>query len=231
MRELAIGDIHGCARSFESLLGLIQPQPDDTIVLLGDYIDRGPDSRRVIDLILELQQRCTVIALTGNHEVMLKQAAIDPVAMKDWLRYGGLETLRSYGKGSRPANISEIPPAHWQFFREQTLDYWETEERIFVHASLDPTMDLDEQPEILLFWQTFAEPTVHKSGKQIICGHTAQTSGLPAVFDNGVCIDTWVYGKGWLTCLDTRAYTAIQTNERGQHRMLRIPEWRRKGDR
>lgn len=231
MRELAIGDIHGCVRSFEALLGLIKPQASDTIILLGDYIDRGPESRRVIDLILELQQRCTVIALTGNHEIMLRKAALDPNAMKDWLRYGGLETLRSYGRNGRPANIAELPENHWHFFREQTLDYWETEERIFVHASLDPKLDLDEQPEHLLFWQPFIEPTVHKSGKQIVCGHTAQTSGLPAVFEHGICIDTWVYGRGWLTCLDTREQTAIQTNERGQTRTLRIPEWRRKGDR
>jgi serine/threonine protein phosphatase 1 len=231
MRELAIGDIHGCVRSFETLLGLIKPQPSDTIVLLGDYIDRGPDSRRVIDLILELQQRCTVIALTGNHEIMLRQAAVDPIAMKDWLRYGGLETLRSYGRHGRPANIGEIPANHWQFFREQTLDYWETDERIFVHASLDPKFDMDEQPEWLLFWQTFLEPTIHKTGKQIICGHTAQTSGLPAVFDYGICIDTWVYGRGWLTCLDTREQTFVQANERGQTRSMRIPEWRRKGER
>lgn len=220
MRELAIGDIHGCARSFETLLEAIQPQRSDTIVLLGDYIDRGPDSRRVIDMILELSGLCTVVPLTGNHEVMLQRAALDPAVLKEWLRHGGIETLRSYGQDGRPVGLGDLPPRHRQFFREETLDYWESDECIFVHASLDPKLDLDEQPDYLLFWQTFADPTVHKSGKQVICGHTAQTSGVPAVFDYGICIDTWVYGKGWLTCLDTREKTVTQANERGQLRIL-----------
>lgn len=223
MRELAIGDIHGCARAFEILLDAIQPQRTDTIVLLGDYVDRGPDSRRVIEMILELSERCTVIPLTGNHEVMLKEAAINPSVLKEWLRHGGLETMRSYGQGGRPASMTDIPRDHWQFFREQTRDYWESDERIYVHASLDPKRDLDEQPDVLLFWQTFTDPTVHQSGKQIICGHTAQISGVPAIFNHGICIDTWVYGKGWLSCLDTREWTVIQANERGERRDLRLP--------
>jgi serine/threonine protein phosphatase 1 len=108
MRELAIGDIHGCARSFETLLDLVQPTPTDTIILLGDYIDRGPDSCRVIDMILELNQRCTVVALTGNHEIMLQEAANDSKARADWWRYGGQETMHSYVKAGFAASCSMI---------------------------------------------------------------------------------------------------------------------------
>ena len=117
-------------------------------------------------------------------------------------------------------NSSPFLICHWKFLNEQTLDYWESERHIFVHASIDPELELDEQPEFLLFWQPFRDPTVHKSGKQIVCGHTSQKSGLPAKFAGGVCIDTRAYGGGWLTCLDTRARTFVQTNERGDCRTL-----------
>ncbi len=231
MRELAIGDIHGCARSFETLLELVQPAPTDTIILLGDFIDRGPDSCRVMDMILDLNQRCTVVAVTGNHEIMLRQAATDREVKADWWRHGGQETMRSYVKEGYAAEISAIPDRHWQFLVEQTLDYWETDERIYVHASVDPKLDLDEQPESLLFWQPFTDPMVHKSGKQIICGHTAQKSGMPAVFERGICIDTYAHGGGWLTCLDAAKQTVLQTNERGEHRILPSLDHRPKGRR
>jgi serine/threonine protein phosphatase 1 len=62
----------------------------------------------------------------------------------------------------------------------------------------------------------------HKSGKQIICGHTSQKSGLPAIFDGGICIDTWAYGNGWLTCFDTDRQTFIQFTESGKHRVFEL---------
>jgi len=218
MRELAIGDIHGCARSFGALLEILKPDRSDTLVLLGDYIDREPNSCDVIDLILELNRRCTVIALAGNHEKMLLRARSEPEMFAESLIQGGHATLDSYMHRGYAREIDAIPCRHWKFLLEQTLDCWETDGCIFIHASIDPDLDLLEQPDFLLFWQPFADPTVHKSGKQIVCGHTSQKSGLPAVFDRGICIDTWAYGGGWLTCLDTIQQTFIQSNERGEHR-------------
>lgn len=233
MRELAIGDIHGCARSFETLLKIVQPRRSDTIILLGDYIDRGPESCRVIDMIIELNQRCTVVALMGNHEIMLRHAVRDRATMGEWLRHGGRTTLQSYERAQRRplAEFDAIPESHWRFYKEQILDYWETEERIFVHASVDPEKDMDAQSEVTLFWQPFADRMKHKSGKQIICGHTAQRSGLPVIFEGGICIDTCAYGGGWLTCLNTLEGVAIQANERGAHRMLKVQEPTRGGER
>jgi serine/threonine protein phosphatase 1 len=218
MRELAIGDIHGCARSFRTLLKVLKPEPADTIILLGDYIDRGPDSCDVIDTILDLNRQCTVVALAGNHEKMLLRAQSEPDMLTEWLTQGGHATLDSYRRRGYERDITAIPHPHWQFLFEQTLDYWETDDRIFVHASIDPELDLSEQPDFLLFWQPFNDPTVHKSGKQLVCGHASQKSGLPAVYDGGFCIDTWAYGGGWLTCLDTLNQTFVQSNERGEHR-------------
>lgn len=218
MRELAFGDIHGCARAFRTLLDILKPGPSDTIILLGDYIDRGPDSCEVIDMILELNRRCTVIPLAGNHEKMLLQARAEPQTLGEWLKQGGQATLDSYSLRGYGGTIEGIPAHHRNFLSEQLLDYWETDDSIFVHASIDPDLDLSEQPDFLLFWQQFTDPTLHKSGKRIICGHTSQKSGLPALFDGGLCIDTWVYGRGWLTCFDPADETFIQANDSGEHR-------------
>lgn len=218
VRELVIGDIHGCARAFRALLEILRPELADTIILLGDYIDRGPDSCEVIDMILELNRRCTVVALAGNHEKMLLRARSEPEMLREWLAQGGHATLDSYQRRGYSREIGAIPAEHWKFLSEQMLDYWETDQSIFVHASIDRELDLSEQPDFLLFWQPFTNPTIHKSGRQLICGHASQKSGLPAVFEKGICIDTWAYGGGWLTCLDTVRQTFIQCSDSGRHR-------------
>jgi serine/threonine protein phosphatase 1 len=218
MRELVIGDIHGCARAFRTLLERLAPTPEDTVILLGDYIDRGPASCEVVDMVLKLGMRCTVIALSGNHEKMLLDARLKPDVKSGWLFHGGEETLASYARGGYGGTLDDIPDWHWEFFEEQTLDYWETEERIYVHGALDPSLDMEDQPAWLLFWERFSDPLVHKSGKQIICGHASQKDGLPRVFDGGICLDSCVYGTGWLTCLDARRQTFLQANEDGRVR-------------
>lgn len=222
MRELVIGDIHGCAGAFRGLLKTIQPGPEDTIILLGDYIDRGPDSYEVIETILELGRQCTVVPLIGNHEVMFRRALTDGDAFVEWLRHGGDTVLQSYQSHGYKPQLDAIPARHLDFLKEQTLRYWETEERIYVHASVDPQLDLDEQPDYILFWQRFTDPMVHHSGKAIVCGHTSQKSGLPALFDNGVCLDTWCYGGGWLTCFDPARQVFMQCRENGEQRTFDV---------
>ncbi len=220
MRELAIGDIHGCARAFAKLLELVNPQPADTVVLLGDYVDRGPASCQVLDMILDLNKRCTAVALLGNHERMMLWAKSDPKIFKEWLTHGGMMTLESYALNGGAREIEAVPERHWTLLREQTLLSWETEKHIFVHASVDPQAPLSEQTEMRMLWEPFTRPMVHVSGKQIICGHKSQKTGLPAIFEGGVCIDTWAHGRGWLTCYDPAAQTFTQANENGEHRVL-----------
>jgi len=224
MRELAVGDIHGCAAAFHALLELIKPEPADTIILLGDYINKGRDSCEVIDTILELNRQCTVVALAGNHEKMLIRARAEPETLGEWLKQGGEATLDSYQRHGYRREIEGIPAAHWKFFTEQMLDYWETEDSIFVHATIDPELDLAEQPDFLLFWQRFKNPTVHQSGRRIICGHASQKSGWPAVFDNGICIDTWACGGGWLTCFDVGEQSFVQCNADGERRVFDLQD-------
>lgn len=222
MRELVIGDIHGCDRAFTTLLEAIEPEQTDTVILLGDYIDRGPDTYAVIETILALNQRCTVVALAGNHEKMLLQARSEPRMLTEWLIHGGRATVDSYARRHHERSIESIPAAHWHFLSEQLLDHWETDRHIFVHATVEPDLDLKEQLDHVLFWQFFIDPTRHKSGKSIICGHTSQRSGLPSIFDKGLCIDTWACGGGWLTCFDTTRDTFIQCNNSGQRRTFSL---------
>jgi serine/threonine protein phosphatase 1 len=151
---------------------------------------------------------------------MILSARQDPEALAEWLRYGGLATLDSYTRRGLGKGIAAVPETHWDFLEKQTLDYHETEERIYVHATVHPQLDMQEQPDYLLFWEPFSDPTMHKSGKQIVCGHKSQKTGRPALFRKGICIDTWVYGDGWLTCMDAGQKIFMQTNERGQRRML-----------
>jgi serine/threonine protein phosphatase 1 len=86
--EYAIGDIHGCIRSFRLLLDQIQPGATDTVILLGYYLDRGPDSCAVLETILALSRHPTVIPLQGNHEIMLRDAHVDRAHHDEWIDRG-----------------------------------------------------------------------------------------------------------------------------------------------
>ena len=148
MRTLAVGDIHGCNTALRQLLREVRPTPDDRLVFLGDYIDRGPDSRQVIDALIELRKTRSPIFLRGNHEVMMLNSRESFLKSDVWQSYGGRETAGSYGSDFGKDWESAIPDSHWGFF-EQTVRYFETERHIFVHACLDPDLDLVEQPDWL----------------------------------------------------------------------------------
>jgi serine/threonine protein phosphatase 1 len=174
-------------------------------------------------MLLELDRRCNAIFLAGNHEVMLLQAKSDRKTLSEWMMHGGTATLESYQRRSDARAFEVIPERHWEFLTEKILAYWETSQHIFIHGALDPESDLAEQPDVTLLWERFSDPMVHKSGKEIICGHTSQQSGLPALFEGGICIDTWVYGNGWLTGLDLAQQTFFQANEQGERRTFDLP--------
>lgn len=106
-RLLAIGDIHGCHLALKALIEAIDPQPEDTIVTLGDYVDYGPDSRSVIDQLIGLSQRCRLVPLLGNYEQMILQALESDSALRSWLDIGGDQTLLSY---PTTAPTSSTPP-------------------------------------------------------------------------------------------------------------------------
>lgn len=129
-----------------ALLDLIQPAPDDVIVTLGDYVNRGPDSRGVLDRLLELESQCQLVALRGNHEEMMLRGREDVDALERWRSQGGWETLLSYGKNAEP---EDIPESHWRFL-EATVPYFATESFLFFHANYCWYLPPDEQPASLL---------------------------------------------------------------------------------
>ena len=215
-RTIAIGDIHGCATALETLLDALDLASSDTLVMLGDAIDRGPDSRAVIEQLLEVGKRCQFVPILGNHEQMLLDALANRVPMQDWLMHGGAETLDSYGKD---AALSAVPEVHQEFIRSWG-DYHETESHFFAHGNYLSECALASQPWEVMRWRSlkFSVPAMHESGKIAILGHTANKQGK--VIDQGyfICIDTYCHGGKWLTALDPATGKIWQTNKEGQLR-------------
>ncbi len=212
MRTIAIGDIHGCAKALEGLIAAIRPTESDRLIFLGDYVDRGPDSKRVIDLLLELRKRCQTICLLGNHEIMLRMVLSGPIP-DDWLQLGGSETLASYG-----GSLKNLPPEHFDFLFG-LLPYYETESAVFVHANYDATLTMRDQPEELMYWQHLTElPGPHQSGKRFFVGHTPQVSGEVGDFGYLKCLDTFCFGGGWLTAYEVDQGQTWQVSKQGRLR-------------
>jgi len=213
-RLLAIGDIHGCAVSLKNLVQRVHLRPDDILITLGDYVDRGPDSKEALDFLCDLRKRTNLIPLRGNHEIAMLRALGSPNDIEEWLGIGGDATLRSYNTQS----LEDIPRAHLEFI-EACLPWHEAERHFFVHANAWPDRDLDEQDDAILFWEALrSAPARHKSGKVMICGHTPQHSGTPKNWGTAVCIDTGAGIGGWLTCLDVKTCHYWQANEEGRTR-------------
>ena len=227
-RTIAIGDIHGCSLAFDLLLDAIALQPEDILITLGDYIDRGNDSKGILDRLISLHQKGQLIPLKGNHEIMMLEARQSPQKEWYWRQFGGEETLASYTPPEQETKLESIPSEHWQFVEKTCGKIWETETHFFVHATVDPEIPLDAQPEHKLFWEKLrvrgAIP--HQSGKTMVCGHTKQKSGKPINFGHGICIDTWVYGEGWLTGFDIDSGEIWQTSQRGETRLGWIDDFR-----
>src|SRR5436309_3143545 len=137
MRTLAIGDIHGCLRALDALLDQVDPQPDDLVMILGDYVDRGPDSKGVLERILGLRGRCRCVALKGNHDLMMLTAREDEEHFTEWLACGGKQTLESYhAKVDWQAFAEAIPAQHWHFLEHACVPYHEIDTHFFVHANV-----------------------------------------------------------------------------------------------
>ena len=223
MRVLAIGDVHGCLGPLDELLAWVNPAPDDVLVTLGDYVDRGPDTRGVLHRLIELRKSRPVICLRGNHEVMMTDARRGGRGeLKNWLSVGGMEALASYGEPGRTGTLDDVPPDHWHFLENELVDYHESELFIFVHACIYPELPMEEQPDYMLFWEFFPDAMRHHSKKTVICGHSSQKSGEPKVIPGAVCIDTWAHGRGWLTCLDANSGRYWQTDLLGHKREGRV---------
>ena len=205
MGLIAIGDIHGCAATLDALLDRLDPSADDHLVFVGDYIDRGPDSKAVIDRLLALREDVPCTFLRGNHEAMMIEY-FEKGALNLWRVNGGMETLRSYA-GDAMGEF-EIPDAHVSFVRN-TKVYHETDDFFFVHAGLradrtiaDNRAEGDEQ--VFLWERSHLQADSFAWEKPVVCGHTPQPQ--PVNREKLILIDTGcVYhqrpGMGTLTAV------------------------------
>lgn len=220
-RTLAIGDIHGCSIAFNALLEAVAPDPDDTIVLLGDLIDRGPSSSKVIATAIGLTAHCNVICILGDHEELMLNALEDNNALPNWLRNVGVETLQSYGwTGNESGSLGTWFPSDHIAFLRTCVPYHEAGDHIMTHAGYVADMAMEDQPALALRWRTVEanahEP--HASGKTVIVGHSAQRSGQVLDYGHVKCIDTNCVRGGWLTGMDVSAGAIWQSNQQGQTR-------------
>jgi serine/threonine protein phosphatase 1 len=211
-RTIAIGDIHGCAQALTALIDVLVPTSTDTLVLLGDYIDRGPDSRGVLEKLLDLQRQCSLVPLLGNHEIMMLSVLAGDMPALFWERYGGYETLLSYN-----GELTGVDASHWEFLR-QCRRCFETDTHLFMHANYVADRALDDQPDETLFWTHVSSivPPPHRSGKTAIVGHTPQFGGDILDLGHLKCIDTCCFAGGWLTALEVHTGQIWQTNQRGE---------------
>lgn len=217
-RTIALGDIHGCSAALGALLAAIRLRPDDVIVTLGDYIDRGPNSKGVLDRLIDLGRRCRLVPLLGNHEQMLLDVRSGKYPIYWLLDIGGTTTLDSYGPGR---DLDLIPDEHYEFL-ESCLDFYETDTHIFVHANYFPDIPMAGQHVGMLRWESLRDmtPGPHESGKTVIVGHTPQRSGEILDLGHLKCIDTNCHGGGWLTALDVRTEEFWQADREGNLRRV-----------
>lgn len=172
-RVFAIGDIHGCSKTFKKLLlEKIQIRKSDKIYCIGDYVDRGRDSKGVIDFIFELRKKGYHIhTLRGNHEQMMLDAPISKIKMQHWLKNGGSATLKSFHIES----LKEIAPKYLSFLKK-TKFYIKTQKYIFVHAGLNfSKTNLFEDKDAMLWLRDFPSNQPVLESQILIHGHTPKS--------------------------------------------------------
>ena len=179
MSLIAIGDIHGCARTLDALLERLQPTADDHLVFVGDYIDRGPDSKGVIDRLIKLRKSFTCTFLRGNHEALML-GYLDYGEFDLWHVNGGVATLNSYAVDD--GEHAHIPADHIAFVRQTEL-YLDTPEFFFVHAGLNPNWTIAESlahaDEDTFLWERgHLQAQALAWEKCVVCGHTPQPQPL-----------------------------------------------------
>jgi serine/threonine protein phosphatase 1 len=217
IRIYAIGDIHGRADLLQQLFTVIdndlaRSAPERAIqVFLGDYVDRGPDSRGVLDLLIDRQGCHETVFLKGNHEAFFLDVLQDPAKLQDWRNYGGLTTLMSYGvqPSMKPTAEQQIelidalarsmPAEHLAFLRNLPLSF-DCGDFFFAHAGVRPGLALDRQTEADLLWirEEFLN-SEEDFGKLVVHGHTPVAT--PDFRPNRINIDTGAYATGNLTLL------------------------------
>ncbi|MGY4156323.1 serine/threonine protein phosphatase 1 [Bradyrhizobium sp. USDA 4461] len=209
-KTYAIGDVHGCADQLRELVRLIEEDAGagrSKLVFLGDYIDRGPDSRGVVEFLMDLQRWSPdeIICLRGNHEDLLLAALEGEDAELVWRQNGADSTLKSY----RAMSPNELPTGHIDWIRSLPLSH-DDGQRYFAHAGVHPARPLDQQRPRDLLW--IREPFLSSDtdyGRLVVHGHTPISSGSPELRCNRLNIDTGaVYGRALTSAVFAKGNTA-----------------------
>ena len=208
----AIGDVHGCAEELRALIQKLPLKRDSLVVFLGDYIDRGPDSRGVVDTILDLQQYCKVICLLGNHELMLREFldGSDSRRVARFIYNGGSATLASYADHD---GVFVMPQEHREFY--DSLPYHHIQgDHCFVHAGIPTTVeDIDvaiHGEEMVWMRHRPGTPEPNYS-KIVVHGHSAIPE--PDIQARRINLDT--------ACVYGRRLTAMEMKTRELYRVER----------
>ena len=217
VRVYAIGDIHGRADLLHDMFTVIDADlarsmpPEPIEVFLGDYIDRGPDSSKTLDLLIERSRSHKTVFLKGNHEAHMLEVLRDSAKVADWRQFGGLQTMISYGlqpslnpDAEEQADLircltAVLPDAHLKFLQHLKPKFV-CGDFCFVHAGVRPGIPIEEQQEADLLWirNEFLE-SEENFGKYIVHGHTPVRA--PDIRPNRINIDTGAYATGNLTLL------------------------------
>lgn len=222
LRVYAIGDIHGRADLLSRMRDIVSADLDKTrpdealIVLLGDYVDRGPQSQAVLESLSVDPFPAPMVALLGNHEAMLLDFLYRPESGETWRKFGGIETVHSYGvdvadfrTGQNLSAVSEqlrtaIPPRHIDFIQALPLSH-AVGGYFFCHAGVRPGIPLDQQrPEDLLWIRDEFIGSEMPFGAVVVHGHTP--GEVPLVRENAIGIDTGAYITGKLSCVALAAH-------------------------
>jgi len=217
MRKIAIGDIHGCAHTFKRLVEKVELGPRDELILLGDLIDRGPDSKGVLDEVLRLREKGQkVVLIQGNHEELMLNAHLDFFVKDRWLNSGGRMTLSSFG--GHNLDMSVVDPVYLDLIGEG-MDYYESDGYIFVHAGLNFDLEFPFEAVRDMRWIRDWHEEINYDwldGRAIIHGHSPRvveiikqmhldlSNNRVLDIDSGCCyVDN--EGMGQLTAYDTES--------------------------
>jgi serine/threonine protein phosphatase 1 len=204
-RLFAVGDIHGCADELAALMRSIAPGRGDTVVFVGDYVDRGPSANDVIELLLDAEHGdAEMVFLKGNHEdMMLSFLGYPGHYGESFLFNGGAQTLESYGIGEAELDEveSRLPVSHVDFLRRLGTSYYRPP-YFFVHAGIAPLRQLEEQSVEDMLWirQEFIFHP-HHTGATVVFGHTPMRAVMVDL-PYKLGIDTGLVYGGKLTCLE-----------------------------
>ena len=202
-RLFAIGDIHGCVDELTAMLGAIAPARGDTMVFVGDYVDRGPAARDVVEVLLELRRGpAECVFLKGNHEdMMLSFLGLPGHYGESFLFNGGAPTLESYGVPEGVLALEWIPADHMDFLKTLATSYLHPP-YLFVHAGISPLRQLEEQSVEDMLWirQEFIF-NPHQLGATVVFGHTPMRAVMVDL-PYKLGIDTGLVYGGKLTCVE-----------------------------